>query len=136
MMSGTSNAAEEIREQERAYLESMQALNLEAFLAHYHDDLLGWPSDQAEPVDKTAMRQSEVVEMAAIEPGSVAIEMKSMGVRVFGDVGIIYCKVHFSAVMMDGAPITVHSRYIHTWLRTEAGWKIIGGMSAPLTTPG
>ena len=132
MPSETPNAADELEKLERAYLESLQALDLDAFMAHYHDDLLGWPSGQTELVDKTALRQAEATEMAAIKPGSMVINVETMGVKVCGETGIIYCKLDYSAVMNDGALINVHQRYAHTWLRTENGWKIFGGMSAPL----
>jgi ketosteroid isomerase-like protein len=82
---------------------------------------------------KAAIGQAEALEMAAIQPGSVTIELKTSHVRTFGEIGIIYCEMHFGAIMKDGVPLSMDMRYTHTWLWTEAGWKIIGGMSVPLS---
>ena len=130
-MSNPSSPDEEICQQEIRYLESLRTLNLDAFLSHYHDDVFGWPSDQPAPVEKAAIGQAEALEMAAIQPGSVIINLKTSHVRTFGEVGIIYCEMHFGAITRDGSPLSTDMRWTHTWLRTDKGWKIIGGMSAP-----
>jgi len=132
-MINSSSPDEEIRQQEILYLESLRTLNLRAFLSHYHDDVFGWPGDQPAPMEKAAIGQAEAAEMAAIQPGSITIESLTSHVRTFGKVGIIDCEMHFDAITKDGAPLSTDMRWTHTWLRTEAGWKIIGGMSLPVS---
>ena len=47
--------------------------------------------------------------------------------------GVAYYEAHISE--KDETEIAIHERFTHTWLRGSEGWKIIGGMSAPLTHP-
>jgi len=134
-MSDPVNSEEEIRQHEIACLETLRALDLTTFLSFYHEDVYGWPGDQTGPVGKAAIGLAEAAEMEAIQPGTVTIELKTSQVRTFGEVGVIYCEMHFGAIMKDGAPLSTDLRWTHTWLRTQGGWKIIGGMSLPVSHP-
>jgi ketosteroid isomerase-like protein len=47
------------------------------------------------------------------------------GIRILGDVAVNHYTVHLKR--KDGKKRSM--RITHTWVREEAGWKVLGGMS-------
>ena len=83
-------------------------------------------------MNKGGIHQRVAGLLAAIELKSATVELKPMSVRLYGHVGVVHYEAHARAQTRTGTAIDDRERYTHTWLRTEQGWKIIGGMSAPL----
>ena len=131
-MQEDSDLTDELWNQEVIYWEYLKATDLEAFLSLWHEGFIGWPNNQPVPINKAGMHKLVEAGFASIQVKSVAHELKPLSVRVFGDIGIVYYEAHASAETKDGQEIATHERYTHTWMRTEKGWKIIGGMSASL----
>ena len=103
----------------------MTARDVKNVLAMYHQDFVGWSRQGTSP-----SRKSDIGSwlQKAIEEGREVphARLRREAVEIFGDVAI----VHFaSSRSSNGKWIKV----THTLMRVGDTWKIIGGMSAPLT---
>jgi len=132
-MTARPNLEDEVWSQEVAYWEYLKAADLDSYLSLWHKDVIGWPNNQASPMNKDGIHQLAAGILAEIQLEPATVELKPMSVRVFNNnVGIAYYEAYTRATTKAGTEIAIQERFTHTWLRTENGWKIIGGMSAPL----
>ena len=86
------------------------------------------------PIGKVALRQA--VHRNFQRKGTLDYEFLSNWVEVAGNVGITQYGVKSSFTGTDGQKTSSSSRITHTWLKTDEGWKIVGGMSAPFEPDG
>jgi ketosteroid isomerase-like protein len=132
-MTTRSNLEDEVWSQEVAYWDYLKAGDLDSFRSLWHEDVIAWPNNQSSPMNKDGIYQLVVGILAAIQKETATIEIKPISVLVYNnEVGITYYEVHTRAMTTADAEIDTQERFTHTWLKTEDGWKIIGGMSAPL----
>ena len=96
---------------------------------------MGWPNNQLTPMNKGSIYQLVAGMFADLDLVSMTVELKRMSVHVIDNIGITFYETYSHDTMKTGAEISTGERMTHTWLRTGNGWKIIGGMSAPLTHP-
>jgi ketosteroid isomerase-like protein len=129
-MTVDQNLVDGLWSREVAYWEYAKAADLTSYLSLWHEDVVAWPNNQPSPIDKDSLRQIVDRGLASIQFKSV--DLKPLSVRIYGDTGIVYYEVNSVAITKDGTEIATHERLTHTWLQTQNGWKIIGGMSAPL----
>lgn len=129
----TTGAADEdeVWAGEVAYWESLKAFDLERYASLWHESVVGWPHGQPAPIGKSMFVHIAGGAMATLRPGSGEVQLRRLAVHVQGDVGITYLQVHWWATTTAGADVRFDERITHTWLRTDEGWKIIGGMSSP-----
>ena len=132
-MVNESILSDEVWNQEVAYWEYLRTDDLESFLSLWHDDVVGWPNNYGEPTDKAGIHQLMSGLVDAIQLESITFDLRPNAVRIFGDIGIVHYEVHIQGFLKAGSDIAVDERITHTSLNTENGWKIISGMSAPLT---
>lgn len=127
----STNVTDELWHQEVAYWEYLKAADLDSYRSLWHEDVIGWPNNQPAPMDKDGIYQLVAGILASLQgPGSSEIIRRS--VRIYGNIGIAYYEAHITVTTKAGEIITTHERFTHTWLRSDNGWQIIGGMSAPL----
>jgi hypothetical protein len=132
-MTTTRNLEDEVWSAELAYWGYFKAADLASFVACWHDDGVAWAIQPA-PTNKEAIRALLAPLLPTIE--SWEYELKPMSVRVYNNsVGVTIFEAHKHARLVTGAEVTEVTKAIHTWLRTDNGWKIIGGMEAPLAHP-
>ena len=125
-----SVAEREVWDYEEAYCRYLNANDLNGFLSLWHQNFAGWPSTEAAPVGKAKIR--EIV----ASHGQTQCQMAHPTVHVFGNTAITYYELTLSSKGKDDKPETLVLKMTHTWLRTDSLWEIIGGMSAPLPSPG
>jgi ketosteroid isomerase-like protein len=67
---------------------------------------------------------------------SYSIEERA--VHVTGDVAIDHYRIKANWAKTDSGEVTKTdtARITHTWIRTDGGWQILGGMSAPVNAEG
>lgn len=137
-MTGTGDALkvgavdeDEVWAGEVAYWESLKAFDLERYASLWHESVVGWPHGQPMPIGKSMFVNLAGGAMATLRPGSGEVQLKRLAVHVHGDVGITYLQAHWYATTTAGTDVRFDERITHTWLRTDEGWKIVGGMSAP-----
>ncbi len=124
----------EVWQMEEAYWRDVKAFDEPHYMKLWHENFLGWPRDQKLPVGKAAL--GEAVHRKFARKGTLEYEILSKSVAVTGDVGITQYAVKATFVGVDGQNTSYTSRVTHTWLKTKAGWQIIGGMSAPFDPDG
>ena len=124
---------DEVWNQEVAYWEYLRTANLENYMSLWHEDVVGWPNNHEEPTNKEGIHQLMSGLVNALQLESITFDLKPKVVRIFGDIGVVHYEIHVQGLLKTGSEIAVHERIIHTWLKTDNGWKIISGMSAPLT---
>ena len=129
------NPEDEVWSQEIAYWGYAKVADLDCFISLWHKDGIGWPNNQPTPVNREGARKHVAEAFEALRLDSLSIDIKPLSVRIYGDVGITYFETRSSVTTKDGTKVSEHDRATHTWLRTEKGWKIIGGMEAPLVSP-
>jgi ketosteroid isomerase-like protein len=125
-----SVAEREVWEYEEAYCRYLNANDLNGFMSLWHPNFNGWPSTEAAPVGKSKVRD------IIASYGKMECQMAHPTVKVFGNTAIAYYELTLSFKGKDDKPETRVLKVTHTWLRTDALWEIIGGMSAPLPSPG
>jgi len=122
------SAQKEVWQMEETYWRDIKAGNEAHYLTLWHENFLGWPYYQPAPVDKAALAKG--IHQKFAETRTLEYEITSRAVHVTGNVGIAHYAVKSVYTDRDGKKQTDHLRITHTWLKTESGWKILGGMSA------
>lgn len=125
-----SAAEREVWDYEEAYCRYLNANDLNGFMSLWHPNFMGWPSSQAAAVGKSKIR--EII----VAYGKLDCQLAHPTVKVFGNTAIAYYELTLSFKGKEDKPETQVLKVTHTWLRTDSLWEIIGGMSAPLTSPG
>lgn len=127
-MPARSPAEEELWAQEVASWDYLKAGNLRGHLSLLHDEVLGWPRHAAAPMNKDEIFQHLVARIVVFQSPGFTVELDPLSVRVFGNVGIVQYRAHIRVGRREDERL----RFTRTWLRTENGWKVIAGMSAPV----
>jgi ketosteroid isomerase-like protein len=123
-----SSQQKEVWQLEESYWTDVKDFNEAHYLKLWHDNFLGWPRDQPAPIGKKEL--AEAVHSKFARKGAIDYEFLSKAVRVTNGVGITQYSVKSSFTGADGKKETFTSRITHTWIKTEEGWRIVGGMSA------
>jgi ketosteroid isomerase-like protein len=115
---------------EHSYWRYVQNNDLSAYRSLWHDDFLGWPRMSSEPVRKdhiTDWITSQTAKGLTFKPG----EFQPAGIRITGNVAMVFYRMTSQWVDKDGVGKPTLSRITHTWIKNGAKWQIIGGMSMP-----
>jgi ketosteroid isomerase-like protein len=114
---------------EHSYWDDVKALDLVSYRALWHADFVGWPYVSPSPQRKDHI--TDWLDQYTVK----GLRLKSYSLRpaashATGNVVLTY--YWLTAVWGDksGNGKTATSRITHTWLKTPAGWQILGGMSA------
>lgn len=130
-MTVEQNLLDELWNREVAYWDYAKAADLTSYLSLWHEDVVAWPNNQPTPINKDNLR--EIVDRGFTSIQFKSVDLKPLSVHICGDTGIVYYEIHHVAITKDGTEFVTHERITHTWLKTQDTWKIIGGMSAPIT---
>jgi ketosteroid isomerase-like protein len=95
-----------------------------------HNDVVAWPPHAGAPMNKDAIFRHILPMIAAFQSPGVTIELKPLSIRVFGNVGIAQYQADIQLTPMRDTGEKL--RFTRTWLRSEDGWRLIAGMSAPV----
>ena len=122
---------------EKAYWEFVKANDLEKYRALWHEDFVGWPLVNSEPVRKDHITDwMKGNTSRGLKLQSYATEQ--LAIKITGDIAINHYRVKLNWARIDNgeAARTDALRITHTWIRTGDTWQIIGGMSAPVNADG
>lgn len=133
---GATNDESQVWNLEKAYWEYVKANDLEKYRALWHENFLGWPFVNSEPVRKDhitdwiSMNTSKGIKLQSYSIEQVAIQ-------ITGDIAVTQYRIKMNWAN-DQGPETKNDtmRITHTWLRKDGTWQIIGGMSAPVNSDG
>ena len=120
---------------EHSYWEYVKAADLERYRSLWHPNFVGWPSSSATPARKDHItdwitkyqKKGLHLESYTLEPAAS---------QATANVVVTHYWIADRWVDKNGVGQAKPSRITHTWIRTPAGWQIIGGMSAAVTKPG
>jgi len=119
-------------EQEEAYWQFVRGENRQEYLNLWDDRFVGWPRFENNPIHK------DNITRFMSERKVLDYRLEPLSVREFGgNVVITLYRATVHSRDSTGANESTHaSRLTHTWMKTEKGWRIIGGMSADDITSG
>lgn len=118
---------DEIWALEEAYFVNFYKANYEAVLAMIHNQFLGWPGTEPQPIDKEG--SARFMKKLAPKPIACTLKIERGGIRVMGEVALTQYILHVSCSDSASAAKTRSSRIIHTWVKEGGRWKVLGGMS-------
>jgi ketosteroid isomerase-like protein len=123
--------------QEKAYWEYVKANELEKYRALWRDDFVGWPSISPAPVRKDHITDW-ITENTSKGLKLQSYSIEQMAIQVTGNVAITHYRIKASWGKGTATETTKADavRITHTWIRTDNGWQILGGMSAPVNEKG
>ena len=114
------------------YWTYVNARDRDKYLSLWHPDFTGWPCDTEHPAGLGGLAQfadrwfAEKKRLGQVTTPTVE------AVVVDKDFAITYLSTKTVWTDSDGVKQIKPERFIHTWKATDHGWKIIGGMCAPL----
>jgi ketosteroid isomerase-like protein len=118
---------------ESNYWEYVQALDLDRYRDLWHANFVGWPSVSSQPA-----RKDHITDWIDLRTAKGA-RMKWFSLQPAASQAtenVVVTHYWLTSLWADkaghGEPSTM--RVTHTWIKTAEGWKIIGGMSAPVPT--
>lgn len=132
-MTREATPEEEVWSREVAYWGYLKAGEMDLWRELWHEEVVAWPDGEPGPLDKDGVIRLMSGIVDAADLGTTEVEIRRRSVQIYGDVGIVYYELHTAIPDGAGGLSPVRQRLTHTWLRTEEGWQIIGGMSAPLS---
>lgn len=115
---------------EHNYWEFVKANDLTSYRNLWHDKFVGWPQSSAAPAHKDHITDW----IAAYTNKGEKLQSYTIkeAASVFADNIVV---THYWITDAWSGEKEVASRITHTWIKTKDGWKIIGGMSAPVKNP-
>jgi len=120
----SSNIEAHLWQLEHDYIAAGRTADPVGNTSYWHDAFLGWPAGTAAPIgqaDGLEWRANLVAERGDVSNG---YEFEEMALRLHNDVAIAHYRVNTTQ------PEQTSTRVIHVWIRTEDGWKILGGASS------
>jgi len=125
-----SPAEKEVWDQEESYWHALQVDDRESFLQLWDERFMGWPRYDSAPADKDGIRH-EFAPGTGSRGKVLDYKLEPLSVREYGkEVVITFYRAKVTRGRANREVETRTSRLTHTWMKTDQGWKIIGGMSA------
>jgi ketosteroid isomerase-like protein len=112
---------------EESYFANLYKANYEGVLALVHGEFLGWPGAVPQPIDRE--ESARFMKQLVPKPTSCSFKIERNGIRLLGETALTQYVIHVTCSDTAGVAKTQSSRITHTWVKEEAGWKLLGGMS-------
>lgn len=120
----------QVWELEQAYWRYTKAGDIDGYLTLWHADFVGWSCGQPQPGRKAGV--GGLVRDVREGRRRIAYEIRPLASQLFGDVAVVHYAAEVASEYADGRRAKETQKITHTWLRGSEGWRIIGGMCAPL----
>ena len=124
-----TDAQKEVWQMEEKYLKAALTNDFDLWMTLWHEDFVGWPAQNKEPITKATLRAAEE-QFRQPHPASISTTQEPVSVQVYGAIAITHYVVHKFG-QYEGNEVEHYARITHTWLHQGDTWVIIGGMSAP-----
>jgi ketosteroid isomerase-like protein len=115
---------------EHSYWDFVKAQDLTSYHALWHPDFVGWPSVSAQPVRKDHITDW-ITSNAAKGLHLALYSLKPADSQATGQLVVVHYWITFAWQDQSGSGEPHTLRVTHTWVKTDKGWQIIGGMSSP-----
>lgn len=104
----------------------------DGYMTMWHPEFRGWPCNTEHPADIAGLSKwSDAWFAAKTAAGEVTVPQVE-AVVVDKDFAITYLSARTDWTDKDGTRKSRLEKFVHTWKPTGQGWKIVGGMCAPL----
>jgi hypothetical protein len=124
---GRSTMEEDIWALEEAYFANLYKADYEGVLALVHSQFLGWPGSAPQPIDREG--SARFMKQLVTKPTSCTFKIERAGIRLLEEVALTQYTIHVNCGDTGGVTKTQSSRITHTWVKEDASWKLLGGMS-------
>ena len=133
-VSNLSDAQKEVWQGEVDYWQHVNVRDLPAYLKLWHPGFTGWPCGAGQPADLSGLGKMAGQWFADREkPGQHTVP-QAEAVIVDDGFAVTYLSARTTWTDAEGVKQSKLEKFVHTWKATDDGWKIIGGMCAPLDT--
>jgi ketosteroid isomerase-like protein len=122
---GGTVVEEEIWALEHAYFANLYRADYAGVLALVDPRFLAWPDTSPQPIDRdgSARFMRELIPA----PTTCQVRIERAGIRAAGDIALTAYVLHIECAGGRASPRP--SRITHTWVRQDAKWMLLGGMS-------
>jgi ketosteroid isomerase-like protein len=124
---GELKAEKEIWALEEIYISSFVSADHTTILSMYHERFLGWPDEESKPAGKG--EAARYLKERFPEPSPLTFQIDRQGMTILGKIVINHYLLTLILEDGDGNKKEQTSRMTHTWIKTDKGWQILGGMS-------
>lgn len=118
---------------EHSYWEFVKAEDLASYRELWHPNFVGWTSVSSQPVRKDHITDW-ITSNTAKGLHVVLSSLKPADSQMTGHLVVTYYWVTYAWQDKKGSGEPHTLRVTHTWIKTDKGWQIIGGMSSPEPT--
>jgi hypothetical protein len=130
--SDESQSVSEVWAREEEYWRSVEAGDVESYVALWHERFIGWPCGEDHPMRKSSI--GGWVQEIRDKKITLTSTLTREGAEDFGAIVV----VHYRSTMVSAYPDgRVRGRgreqkITHTWMKVGSTWQIVGGMCADL----
>lgn len=117
---------------EENYWKYVNGRDLTSYFTLWHPDFRGWPCGAEHPADFAGLKRFAVEWFSAMTKAGQSTKPEVEAVVVDRGFAVTYLSARTVWTSPDGAKQSKLEKLVHTWKATDRGWKIIGGMCAPL----
>jgi ketosteroid isomerase-like protein len=126
-----AGANEQVWSAEEAYWRYVQSRDWQRYMDLWSDDFVGWPIINDHPIHKTDISlQIQSGWLSRV----IGYELQRESVATYGPTVIAFYRVKIRLHNADHSESTSTSRIMHTWMKKDDVWQIVGGMSADDST--
>jgi len=120
-------AREELWNLEERYMLNYTNKNIEVLTEFWEEKFIGWPEWAEKPVDvndaKTALSKPS-------ENKIISFKIRRQNMVLKGNIAVVYYFIDVNLENRAQEKSTATYRIIHTWLKKNGKWQLLGGMSA------
>ena len=117
---------------EEAYWNFVANHDVDGFMALWDERFIGWPCGAPTTENYEGLRSVVADWFADVAAAGNETMIEPEAVIVDEQFAITYLAATTTSSSESGATEASTIKLVHTWRRTDAGWKIIGGMCGPL----
>ena len=121
-----SSAEQQLWKLEQNYMQYYKDKNIDSLKTFYHKKFTGWPQYADMPVDVSAAMKA--LRMTA-DIRILSFKIRPQNIVLHDNTAIVYYYIDVDYEAKDNTITTVPTRLIHTWLKENGRWQILGGMS-------
>lgn len=112
---------------EEEYMDSYKNKNVESLEKYWNDNFIGWPEWAKEPINVKEAKQAigkrtkNIITSFKIRPQNIVLK---------GNVAVVFYFIDLTVKNENGENTIATYRIVHTWIKENEQWEILGGISA------
>ena len=114
------------------YWKYVNRRDVNAYATLWHPEFTGWPCGAEHPADLAGLKRFAAEWFSEMAKAGQSTIPQVEAVVVDKEFAITYLSARTVWTDGNGKKQSKLEKFVHTWKATDGGWKIIGGMCAPL----